>query len=189
MIENATPAPAADTNAPAAAPRRANFPQRGKVHDQHSGTNFSLARVGAMGEMSRYGVFHPAIGRTIPGKLFLHELLGLTGMEISVNVIPPQQGIPFYHKHKQNEEVYLFLTGRGQFQVDEEVLELTEGTVVRVAPDGVRSARNTSDVDMFYVCIQAKAGSLEQWTGTDGIGVPGEVRWPAIAASASMTVT
>jgi hypothetical protein len=31
---------------------------------------------------------------------------------------------------------------------------------------------------MFYVVIQAKAGSLEQWTGTDGVGVPGEVKWP-----------
>jgi len=182
MTENTTVP--TDTNAPApAAPRRANFPQRGKVHERHSGPNFSLARVGSMGEMSRYGVFHPAIGKTIAGKLFLQEVLGLTAMEISFSVIPPQATIPFYHKHRQNEEVYLFLTGSGQFQVDDEILELSEGTAVRVAPDGVRCARNTSDVDMFYICIQAKAGSLEQWTGTDGVGVPGEVRWPAAAAS------
>lgn len=160
------------------APRTANFPQLAEVFQQLSGPNFSLAHVGMPSDLTRYGVRHPALGQTVRGKVFLKEVLGLSGMEISFGLIPPQASIPFYHKHQQNEEVYLILSGSGQFRVDEQIMPVSAGTAVRVAPDGVRCCRNTSDELMFYIVIQAKVGSLEQWTGTDGIGVPGEVTWP-----------
>ncbi len=102
-------------------------------------------------------------------------------MEISFGLLPANTSFPFYHKHQQNEEVYLFLSGRGQFQVDGEVMDISEGSAVRVSPAGVRAFCNMSDDAMFYVVIQAKEGSLEQWTGTDGIGVPGQVQWPTTA--------
>lgn len=167
------------TQAPATAEKRnPNFPQTTDVYERLSGPNFSLARIGRPEELTRYAVTHPRMGGPIPGKVFLHEVLDLTAMEISFGLIPAQTSIPFFHKHKQNEEVYLFLSGQGQFRVDEQIMAISEGTAVRVAPDGVRSCRNTSDEAMFYIVIQAKAGSLEQWTGTDGIGVPGVVTWP-----------
>jgi mannose-6-phosphate isomerase-like protein (cupin superfamily) len=161
------------------APRPANFPRQGDVHEQLRGPNFSLARIGKPSELARYGVRHPALRDTVRGKLFLKEVLDLTALEISYGLLPPQRSIPFYHKHQQNEEVYLFLSGAGDFQVDGQVVAIEEGTAVRVAPDGVRAWRNTSDEPMFYIVIQAKSGSLQQWTGSDGLGVPGEVQWPA----------
>jgi mannose-6-phosphate isomerase-like protein (cupin superfamily) len=161
----------------AAPPRSPNFPQKAEVHERITGANFSLARIGKVSELGRYGVRHPLVGATIPGKVFLHDVLDLTAMEISYGIIPPHISIPFFHKHKQNEEVYLFLSGVGDCQVDGEIFPISEGTALRVAPDGVRAARNTGDEPMFYIVIQAKAGSLEQWTATDGIGVPGEVTW------------
>jgi mannose-6-phosphate isomerase-like protein (cupin superfamily) len=157
--------------------KSANFPQRTAVHELLSGTNFTLARIGKAEELTRYGIRHPLVGQTLPGKLFLKEVLGLSAMEISFGLIPPKSSIPFYHKHQQNEEVYLFLNGEGQFQVDGQFMEITEGTAIRVSPEGVRCARNSSAEPMFYIVIQAKAGTLEQWTGTDGVGVPGEVTW------------
>ena len=36
----------------------------------------------------------------------LHNQLGLTGCEISINELPPKAAVPFVHAHKQNEEVY-----------------------------------------------------------------------------------
>ncbi len=36
----------------------------------------------------------------------LHDKLGLTGAEISINVLPAGAGVPFVHYHKQNEEIY-----------------------------------------------------------------------------------
>lgn len=166
------------TTSTATRPRVANFPRTGEPHHGSSGANYSMTCVGPFAELTRYGVRHPVIGQTIHGKVFLQELLGLTGMEISCGLLPPHASIPFFHKHQQNEEVYLFLNGEGQFQVDGQVMPISAGTAVRVSPDGVRACRNTSDEVMQYLVIQAKAGSLEQWTGTDGIGVPGEVTWP-----------
>jgi mannose-6-phosphate isomerase-like protein (cupin superfamily) len=153
-----------------------NYPRRGEVEGRDDGPNFSLVQLGPAAELSRYHV-RTRIG-TVPGKVFLKELLGLSGTEISYGLLPPQTSFPFYHKHQQNEEVYLFLSGAGNFSVDDRVTEIREGSAVRVAPDGVRCFRNTSDEPMHYIVIQAKQGSLEQWTATDGVGVPGDVTWP-----------
>jgi mannose-6-phosphate isomerase-like protein (cupin superfamily) len=168
------------TEAPAA-PRRPDFPQRAEVESCETGENYTVVRAGKFADLGRYGVRHPLSGQTIPGKVFMKGLLDLTAMEISFGVLPPHASIPFLHRHKQNEEVYLFLSGEGQFQVDGAVTPVAEGTAVRVAPAGVRCCRNTSEAPMHYVVIQAKAGSLEQWTGTDGEGVPGTPEWPEAA--------
>jgi hypothetical protein len=58
------------------------------------------------------------------------------------------------------------------------VHDVREGTVIRVAPEGVRAWRNHSTEDLFYICIQAKAGSVEGGTTSDGQGAPGPVVWP-----------
>ena len=36
----------------------------------------------------------------------LHDKLGLTGAEVSINTLPAGAGVPFVHAHKQNEEIY-----------------------------------------------------------------------------------
>jgi len=154
-----------------------DYPRRGEVEGRDDGPNFSLVQLGPTAGLDRYQVRTRA--GTFAGKVFLKELLGLSGTEISCGLLPPRTSFPFYHKHQQNEEVYLFLSGAGNVSVDDRVMEIRQGSVVRLAPDGVRCFRNTSDEPMHYVVIQAKQGSLEQWTGTDGVGVPGEVSWPS----------
>lgn len=161
-----------------ASPKNGDFARNREVQEQIRGENFTFARFGPVEELAQYAVTHPLTGREIPAKLFLHAPLELTGMEISLGMLPPGISIPFYHKHKQNEEVYLFLSGSGQFSIDGEIVPLSPGSAVRVAPEGVRCCRNTSSEMMFYIVIQAKAGSLEQWTATDGVGVPDPVTWP-----------
>lgn len=61
----------------------------------------------------------------------------------------------------------MILSGAGRFQVDDEVFDIAEGSVVRVAPGCDRSLRCTSAEAMTYLCIQAKAGSLEGYTLSD----------------------
>ena len=39
-------------------------------------------------------------------RIELHEKLGLTGAEISINTIRAGESVPFIHSHKQNEEIY-----------------------------------------------------------------------------------
>ena len=59
----------------------------------------------------------------------LHDKLGLTGAEVSVNRLPAGAAVPFVHAHKQNEELYGVLEGRGELWIDGEVVEVkaTEG--------------------------------------------------------------
>lgn len=140
-----------------------------------NGTNYTAAEVGTWSELGQYGVERPIPAR---GKLFLSEILGLTGMEVSLNRISPGKGVPFTHRHREHEELYLFVGGQGQFQVDGMVIPVREGTVIRVSPDGERAWRNNSTEDLYYVVIQAKANTVDKTTIDDGLAVSDQVVWP-----------
>ena len=90
----------------------------------------------------------------------LHDSLNLTGAEVSISNLPAGAGVPFVHSHKQNEEIYAVLSGRGTMVVDGETVELQAGDWLRVAP---------ADSAISVICIQVKAGSLEGFTMTDGV--------------------
>ena len=51
----------------------------------------------------------------------LHDQLGLTGCEVSVNQLPAGAAVPFVHAHQQNEELYGILSGAGEIWLDGEV--------------------------------------------------------------------
>jgi mannose-6-phosphate isomerase-like protein (cupin superfamily) len=142
------------------------------------GDHFSLLHTGTTAEWRKHRAAHPLFKNGVPGKFFLHDPLHLTGMEISLNVTPPGRAVPFFHKHRQNEEVYLFVSGQGQFQVDGKVLDVKPGTTIRVAPDGVRTWRNNGTEDLVYLVIQARAGTLPDGAIADGVGLPEPVTWP-----------
>lgn len=115
-------------------------------------TNFKTAEIGSINE----------VGKNYEnGKAFLHDLLALTSCEISVSVMPAGVKLPFNHKHKQNEEVYIFLKGEGSMTLDDEVVEVKEGTCIKVLPQVARTMEAKSDLQ--YICVQAKANSLEQF--------------------------
>jgi mannose-6-phosphate isomerase-like protein (cupin superfamily) len=99
----------------------------------------------------------------------LHDALALTGTEISLNQLAAGTSSPFLQIHKQNEEVYVVLRGRGAFQVDGEEFDIEEGTAIRVDPAGKRSIKAAEDEGLIYLCIQAGCGTLTQFTRTDGV--------------------
>jgi len=143
---------------------------RGKQIKTASGKNYTSGDVGAFSELRDYIL--PIPDKVVRGKVFLKEAVSLTGMEISFTTIAPGKNTPFVHHHKQDEEAYIFLQGSGRMQIDDDVFDVIEGTVVRVAPDGKRAIGNDSDKPLVYICIQAKAGSLEQYTTSDGVRDP-----------------
>lgn len=112
----------------------------------------------------------------VPGKRFMGKNLGLTGCELSMNRLPAGLGIPFVHAHKKNEEVYLVVRGNGYFYVDGEEFSVSEGSVVRVAPEGARVLRAGNE-DLYFICIQAEAKSLTQATLEDGYVVSERASW------------
>lgn len=102
-------------------------------------------------------------------KLFLKEILELSGMEVSVSIFKPNEEIPFFHKHKVNEELYIVIKGKAQFIVDEEIIDLKVGSFLNIKPDGARYYKNSSDTDeLIILVIQAKQNSLNTKTIQDG---------------------
>lgn len=99
----------------------------------------------------------------------LHDILGLTGAEISINNLPAGAGVPFVHHHKKNEEIYLILSGKGSAVLDGETIEFTAGDVIKVAPAVKRQFSAAADSPVSWACIQVKENSLEEYTNTDGV--------------------
>lgn len=97
------------------------------------------------------------------GKVFLHDSLQLSSCEISINCVPKDFALPFSHKHKQNEEIYIFLKGDGIMTVDGNEVKVTEGDCVKIMPDGARTLKSIGDTELEFICIQAKTDSLKQF--------------------------
>ena len=87
-------------------------------------------------------------------------------MENLFSRIAPAE-VPFFHSHRKNEENYIILSGSGRFQVNDDVFDISEGSVVRVSTDCDRNLKCTSSEPMIYICIQAAEGSLGDHTMTD----------------------
>ena len=99
----------------------------------------------------------------------LHDKLSLTGAEISINQLPAGGCVPFVHAHKNNEEIYGILSGKGKAVIDEETVELTAGDWLRVSPAAKRQFFAAEDTGISYVCIQVRENSLEGYTMDDAI--------------------
>lgn len=119
----------------------------------NSGEKFSHASVGSL--------------HAFEGKQFVKDSTGATSCEISFGSLPSGAEVPFFHSHKGNEENYIILSGKGRFQVNDEAFDIAEGSVIRVATNCDRNIKCTSADPMTYICIQAKEGSLGNYTMTD----------------------
>ena len=109
------------------------------------------------------------IGVKDGARVELHEALGLTGAEVSINVLPEGASVPFVHSHKQNEEIYCILEGEGHAVIDGETLPLSAGDWVRISPAAKRQFFAAKNSAIKYICIQVKANSLEGYTASDAV--------------------
>lgn len=78
------------------------------------------------------------------------------------------------HRHKEQEEVYFVASGKLQFKLDDEVLELERGTAIRVAPQTWRSVWNdeAEDAELIIVSKVVPGGSRDDAEYLEGF-------WPA----------
>lgn len=138
--------------------------------------NFSAINVGRLNELGDY-VLELAPEVKIPGKVFCGATLGTTGSEFSFQLFQPGTETGFLHTHKNHEELYFFLGGTGEFQVDGQVFPVSEGSVVRVSPAGKRSVRNNGSTPLVMLCVQYKADTFTQEDATDGNILHEPVKW------------
>src|SRR5258705_12145990 len=57
------------------------------------------------------------------------------------------------HRHREAEGIYFVAQGQLQFKLEGEVIEADAGTVIRVAPHVVRSARNDEAEDAVVLIV------------------------------------
>ncbi|MBN1647234.1 MAG: cupin domain-containing protein [Spirochaetales bacterium] len=127
-----------------------------------TGKNYAMKNAGKFGGMQRE-VFH--------------DNLELSGTEISLNRMRAGDSSPFVHAHKRNEEVYVFVSGKGMAFIDGDEFPVAEGDVLRVDPDGQRCFRADDSNDLCFICVQADRGSLVQHTRQDGYLVEVKPSW------------
>ena len=103
------------------------------------------------------------------GRAELHAELGLTGAEVSINQLPAGAGVPFVHSHKNNEEIYGIISGRGKVVIDGEEITLAAGDWLKISPKAKRQFSAAEDSGIEFVCIQVKENSLDGFTADDAV--------------------
>ena len=147
-----------------------------QIQTIEKGANFSAANFGKLADIKDYVLeLGPEI--KIPGKVFGGQTVGATGSEFSFQVFAPGQETGFLHTHKNHEELYFFLSGKGEFQVDGDMFPVGEGSVVRVAPDGRRSVRNNGTEPLVMLCVQYRGNSFTAEDAADGNILNEPVKW------------
>jgi len=148
-----------------------------KIETIKTGENYSAVSVGRINEIIEHEL--PMGPVTIQGKVFVGQAVGATGSELSFQTLVPGQDSGFLHTHKTHEELYIILKGEGLYQVDGEQFPVSEGTIVRVAPNGKRALKNTGRDNLTMLCIQYKANAFTESDSpmTDGIILQDELKW------------
>ncbi|MDA0172834.1 cupin domain-containing protein [Solirubrobacter taibaiensis] len=95
--------------------------------------------------------------------LSLRRALGVTTFGVNQIILRPGQRGRI-HKHLHQEEVYLVLAGTLTLGVEGEERELTQGEIVRVAPEVRRQLVNASQED----CLLLALGGAIEHVGRDG---------------------
>jgi mannose-6-phosphate isomerase-like protein (cupin superfamily) len=90
-----------------------------------------------------------------PGEMRMSSAgdLGNEQIAFSWRRMPAQTGGKgsYGHRHKTQEEIYFVASGTLQFKLEDEVMELGPGTVVRVAPQVARSVWNEGPEDAVVI--------------------------------------
>jgi uncharacterized cupin superfamily protein len=77
--------------------------------------------------------------------------LGLENSGVSYLRVAAGFRVPFGHKHKNQEEVYVLLSGSARMKIEDEVRELKPLDAVRVHKDTMRSIEGGDDGAEFLV--------------------------------------
>ena len=76
---------------------------------------------------------------------FARRTLGLQNSGLSYYRVAPDYRIPFGHRHGEQEEVYVLLSGSAQMKLDDEIVELRQWDALRVPGDVTRGFESGPD--------------------------------------------
>ena len=76
---------------------------------------------------------------------FARSALGLEKSGVTLFTLAPDYALPFAHRHRDQEEVYLVVRGSATVVFEDEAAELGEWDAVRIPPDVARTLRAGAD--------------------------------------------
>jgi mannose-6-phosphate isomerase-like protein (cupin superfamily) len=105
-----------------------------------------------------------AFGGQYPGEMrFLTAALATEQVALTYRRMPAQTGGKgsYGHRHKTQEEIYVVLSGRLEFKLDDEVVELGPLSAVRVAPQTARSVWNEGPEEAVLMIASTRIEDLK----------------------------
>jgi mannose-6-phosphate isomerase-like protein (cupin superfamily) len=98
--------------------------------------------------------------------LFSRNEVGSQQVGVSRFSYEPGARMPFGHRHRMQEEVYVVVAGSGRAKLGDEIIEIGRWDVLRVAPQVIRSFEGGPD-GMELICVGGKrpeGGDSERFT-------------------------
>ncbi len=85
-----------------------------QIETTKSGKNYKVVNVGKFSDLMDYEL---PLGSdfTLHGKVFVGQIVGATGSDLSFQTLVPGQDSGFLHTHKTHEELYIILKGEGMY--------------------------------------------------------------------------
>lgn len=80
--------------------------------------------------------------------------LDLQAVALGFIKLPSNEGYTFTHSHAEQEEAYIVIDGAGVMQVNDEIIDLVKGDVVRVSPTAKRALK-AKEAGIFVICSGA----------------------------------
>ena len=76
----------------------------------------------------------------------------LNNLVVSSTLLHPSKSTSG-HKHKGQEEVYMFMKGSGRMELDDKEFDVKEGDLILIEDGVFHRVHNTGTVDLYMVCV------------------------------------
>ncbi|GGD81121.1 cupin domain-containing protein [Microbacterium murale] len=143
-------------------------------------SDYQVTQIGAPDEWrDHFGGFDEA--RSRDGRRVVDHELTMQYIGMTANALEPGEEAGYWHTHSHVEELYVFLAGSGQMGLDDDLVDVGPGTVVRVGQSVWRTwrARPDSAEQLRWLCIRAGGEQLPHLPN-DGSRAPERpMPWPA----------
>ncbi len=141
-------------------------------------SDYELLDIGALNEWrDNFGGFKPESSRD--GRRVVDHELTMQYIGMTANALAPGEEAGYWHRHSRVEEVYIFLGGTGQMGLDDEVIDVKAGSVVRVGQNVWRTWRCRPDAseELRWICVRAGGEELPDFPNDGERGPERPMPW------------
>lgn len=143
-------------------------------------SDYQVTQIGAPDEWrDHFGGFDEA--RSRDGRRVVDHELTMQYIGMTANALEPGEEAGYWHTHSHVEELYVFLGGSGQMGLDDDLVEVGPGSVVRVGQNVWRTwrARPDSAEELRWLCIRAGGEELPHLPRDSSRAPERPMPWPA----------